>query len=134
MMFFDATARPARYEKRWSGNELERERARLPIRFSDHDYGNGHGSVSRVFRNARVTFSQNTAALWIVPSSSRLADRRWQLHLRDELPLYKQIRQNYVTENAKVLITLSTSIISAYIIILVTRCLCAREWIRKIFY
>lgn len=23
MMFFDATARPARYEKRWSGNELE---------------------------------------------------------------------------------------------------------------
>lgn len=23
MMFFDATARPARYGKRWSGNELE---------------------------------------------------------------------------------------------------------------
>lgn len=37
MMFFDATARPARYGKRWSGNELES--AKLPIRFSDHGYG-----------------------------------------------------------------------------------------------
>lgn len=34
MMFFDATARPARARgKRWSGNELES--AELPIRFSD---------------------------------------------------------------------------------------------------